>query len=201
MMTQIHDPHSPLSLAKAEARAHAVAVRRLAHADYGRVAAEKLVIHAEGLACHPGQVVAGYWPMGDEIDPRPLLDALAGRGVVVVLPVVTARAQPLLFRQWDAGDPLEAGLHGTVHPRAEAPERAPDLLLVPLLAFDAQGFRLGYGGGYYDRTLAGLRARAHVTTVGLAFAAQQVQAVPRDHHDQRLDMILTENGLLKPESA
>ena len=200
-MTQTDDFHPHLSAAKAEARAHAVAVRRLAQVDYGRVAAEKLLIHLDSVEFSPGSVVAGYWPLGDEIDPRALLEALAGRGCTIVLPVVTARAQPLTFRQWEAGDALEDGLHGTVHPLADAPVRVPGIVLVPLLAFDSQGYRLGYGGGYYDRTLAALRAHAHITAIGLAFAAQRVQAVPRDHHDQPLDLILTEQGPLKPEHA
>lgn len=178
-----------------------MAVRRLAQADYGRVAAEKLAINLDVVAYAPGMVVAGYWPMGDEIDPRPLMECLAGRGCPLVLPVVTARGRPLSFRRWDVGDLLEDGPHGTLHPLADAPELVPDILLVPLLAFDAGGYRLGYGGGYYDRTLAGLRAQGRVTAIGLAFAAQRVAAVPRDHHDQPLDLVLTENGPLTPEHA
>lgn len=189
-----------LSAAKAAARAHAVVVRRQACADYGRGAAEKLAIQADSLGLSCGTVVAGYWPMGDEIDPRPLLEILAGRGCVIGLPVVMARGQPLVFRQWESGEPLEQGLHGTCHPAAAAAEVVPDLILVPLLAFDGAGYRLGYGGGYYDRTLAGLRHRPHVRAVGVAFAAQRVEAVPRDQHDQILDLILTEQGLVKPET-
>ncbi|MBI2240750.1 MAG: 5-formyltetrahydrofolate cyclo-ligase [Magnetospirillum gryphiswaldense] len=200
MTSETHSP-ADLSAAKVAARAHAVMVRRQACADYGRVAAEKLAIQADRLGFSCGTVVAGYWPMGDEIDPRPLLEILAGRGCVIGLPVVMARGQPLVFRQWEVGDTLEQGLHGTCHPAAHAAEVHPDLLLVPLLAFDSQGYRLGYGGGYYDRTLAGLRDRAYVTAIGVGFAAQQVQAVPRDKYDQRLDMILTEQGLLKPETV
>ncbi|MCA1908532.1 MAG: 5-formyltetrahydrofolate cyclo-ligase [Magnetospirillum sp.] len=201
MMTTYQSPPAVLSAAKAAARAHAVEVRRQACADYGRLAAEKLAIQADRLGGSCGTVIGGYWPMGDEIDPRPLLDILAGRGCVVGLPVVVARGQPLLFRQWGVGDVLEQGLHGTSHPAATAATVVPDLLLVPLLAFDMAGYRLGYGGGYYDRTLAGLRQRHHVTAIGVAFAAQRVQAVPRDHHDQRLDLVLTEHGMVKPETS
>jgi len=200
MTTEIF-PSADLPAAKAAARAHAVVVRRRAFADDSRVAAEKLAIQADRLGFSCGTVVGGYWPMGDEIDPGPLLDILAGRGCVVGLPVVVARGQPLLFRQWEIGDPLEQGLHGTCHPTAKAPEVIPDLLLVPLLAFDGLGYRLGYGGGYYDRTLAVLRQHTHVTAIGVAFAAQRVEAVPRDRHDQRLDLILTEQGMVKPETS
>lgn len=200
MMNKAPSPTDDLSAVKAAARAHAVVVRRQACADYGRVAAEKLAIQADRLSFSCGTVVAGYWPMGDEIDPRPLLEILAGRGCVIGLPVVMARGQPLLFRQWEVGDPLEQGLHGTCHPVAAAAEVTPDLLLVPLLAFDGAGYRLGYGGGYYDRTLAALRHHTHVTAIGVAFAAQRMEAVPRDQHDQILDLILTEQGLVKPET-
>ena len=200
-MTASHDPHPELTAAKAQARAHAVAVRRLAHADYGKLAAEKLAIHLNCIPFAVGTVVAGYWPMGDEIDPLPLLEALGGRGCTLALPVVSARGQPLTFRAWSMGEALEPGPHGTNHPLAAAPMLIPQVLLVPLLAFDMAGFRLGYGGGYYDRTLDQLRRQPHVTAIGVAFAAQRVGAVPRGPHDQPLDLILTENGPLQPENA
>ncbi|MBR9970385.1 5-formyltetrahydrofolate cyclo-ligase [Magnetospirillum sulfuroxidans] len=198
-MIHPNHPDPDLTTAKAQARAHAVAVRRQAHSDYGRLAAEKLAIYGNALTFDIGTVVAGYWPMGDELDPRPLLELLGGRGCTLALPVVTARGQALTFRRWDSGDPLEAGFHGTLHPIAASAVLVPKVLLVPLLAFDAHGYRLGYGGGYYDRTLADLRLHAHVTAIGIAFAAQQVQAVPRDRHDQPLDLMLTEHGPMKPE--
>lgn len=198
-MIHQHDPDPALTATKALARAHAVGVRRQAQADYGRLAAEKLAIYNDAIPYEIGTVVAGYWPMGDELDPRPLLELLGGRGCTLALPVVTAPGQALSFRCWEIGDLLESGPHGTLHPVAAAPIVVPAVLLVPLLAFDVRGYRLGYGGGYYDRTLADLRLRTHVTAIGIAFAAQQVQAVPRDHHDQPLDLMLTEHGPIKPE--
>lgn len=185
--------HPDLSATKKALRAHAIAVRRAAFRD---AAGQRLAAFADRLP--PGEVVAGYWPMGDEIDPRPLMAELARRGRNLALPVVAARGQALTFRAWSPGDRLEPGPHGTAHPIAGAAERIPDLLLVPLLAFDRAGFRLGYGGGYYDRTLETLRARAQVKAIGLAFAAQEVAIIPRDGHDQRLDGILTEDGLIMP---
>lgn len=196
----MNDQHTPIPVAKKALRAHAVVVRRQAMVEGGAAAAERLAVQAGRLGIAAGTVLGGYWPMGDEIDPRPLMERLAGLGCQLTLPVVAAPGQPLSFRAWEAGDPLEPGLHGTRHPAAHAPEAVPAVLLVPLLAFDRQCFRLGYGGGYYDRTLESLRARAHVRTIGLAFAAQQVVAVPRDGHDQRLDMVATEDGLFMPES-
>lgn len=188
-----------IATAKKQLRAHAVAMRRWAMAEGGAAAAERLAALAGRLGIAAGTVVAGYWPIGDEIDPRPLMECLAGAGCRLVLPVTAARGQPLAFRAWEPGDPLEPGPHGTFHPLASAPELLPAVLLVPLLAFDRQGFRLGYGGGYYDRTLETLRRRAQVRTIGLAFASQQVTAVPRDGHDQPLDLVATEEGLIMPE--
>lgn len=180
-------------------RAHQVAVRRRAYAEGGEAAARALAALAPRLGLAAGTVVAGYWPMGDEIDPRPLMAALAAAGCRLALPVVAARGTPLTFRAWAEGDMLEGGPHGTVHPLVEAPALIPHTLLVPLLAFDLGCFRLGYGGGYYDRTLETLRKNAQVRAIGLAFAAQQVAAVPRDGHDQRLDAVATELGLITPE--
>jgi 5-formyltetrahydrofolate cyclo-ligase len=186
--------------AKKALRAHAIILRRDAMAAGGGTAAAALAAQVERLGIAAGSVVGGYWPMGDEIDCRPLMDRLAGLGCRLALPVVAARGQPLTFRAWRYGDVLEPGLHGTFHPVATAAELAPDVLLVPLLAFDSQCFRLGYGGGYYDRTLESLKAGAHVKSIGLAFAAQQVAAMPRDGYDQRLDMVATEGGLIMPEN-
>jgi 5-formyltetrahydrofolate cyclo-ligase len=186
--------------AKKLARAHQVAVRRAACAEAGEAAALAIAALAPRLDIAAGAVVAGYWPMGDELDPRPLMAALAANGCRLALPVVAARATPLSFRAYHFGDVLEPGPHGTVHPAAAAPPVTPDVLLVPMLAFDRGCFRLGYGGGYYDRTLESLRVRAQVRAIGLAFAAQEVAAVPRDGHDQRLDAIATETGLITPET-
>lgn len=193
-MTEAHD----LALQKKAARAGQARLRRLARDP---AAAVLLAAHAPRLGLAAGAVVAGYWPLGDEIDPRPLMAALAGLGCRLALPVVVSRAAPLEFRVWAAGDVLEAGPHGTAHPPETAPRLCPDVLLVPLLGFDRGGWRLGYGGGYYDRTLESLRENAQVRAIGLAFAAQEMAAVPRDGHDQPLDAIATERELIEPEKA
>lgn len=193
-MTETHE----FALQKKTARAAQAQVRRLA---CDPAAAHALAVHAPRLGLTAGAVVAGYWPLGDEIDPRPLMAALAGLGCRLALPVVVARATPLHFRAWAEGDTLEAGPHGTAHPPETAPRLRPDVLLVPLLGFDRGGWRLGYGGGYYDRTLESLRENAQVRAIGLAFAAQEMAAVPRDGHDQPLDAIATERELIEPEKA
>ncbi len=144
------------------------------------------------LALPEGAVVSAYWPLGSELDPRPLMDALHGRGHPIALPVVAGPERPLVFRAWAPGDPLRAAAFNTREPGPDKPELSPRVLLVPLLAFDRTGYRLGYGGGFYDRTLAGLRARGPVLAVGLAYAGQEVAAVPRGANDRRLDWIATE---------
>jgi 5-formyltetrahydrofolate cyclo-ligase len=140
----------------------------------------------------PGAVVAGFWPLGEEIDIRPLLVALHGRGHRIALPVTPRRGQALTFRGWRPGDAMHPERFGTMRPTGAILE--PDYLLIPLLAFDALGGRLGYGGGFYDRTLAGLPGRFRL---GCAFAAQQVDAVPVGPYDIRLDAVATELGIIR----
>lgn len=151
------------------------------------------------VAVAPGTLVSAYWPMGDEIDPRPLMEALHGRGHPLALPAIRAAGQPLDFRAWGPGDPLVSAGFGTREPAADAPLVQPNVLLVPLLAFDAAGYRLGYGGGFYDRSLAVLREAGDILAVGLAYAAQQVPAVPREATDQPLDLVVTERAVITPE--
>lgn len=181
--------------AKAELRKSAARRRGLLAEDVRMQAAESLA--EVGLAFLPertGAVVSGYHPIGEELDPRPLLARLAGEGHPLVLPVTPRGRGRLTFRCWTPGDELVAGSYGVSEPSASSPAREPSILLVPLLAFDAGGQRLGYGAGYYDRTLAELRAAGRVTAVGIAFAEQEVAAVPHDRYDQRLDWILTPDG-------
>lgn len=130
--------------------------------------------------------------MGSELDPRPLMQALDGRGHGLALPVVAGAGRPLVFRAWTPGDPLRPAAFNTREPSPDKAEVTPRVVLVPLLAFDRAGYRLGYGGGFYDRTLAGLRAAGTALAVGLAFAGQEVESVPRDVNDRRLDWIVTE---------
>lgn len=142
----------------------------------------------------PAVAVAGYHPIGDELDPRPLLARLDAAGAVTALPVVVASEPTLRFRRWRAGEPLMAGPFGVREPGEEAALVEPDIILVPLLAFDPAGHRLGYGAGFYDRALARLRAARPVIAVGLAFDAQEVAAIPHVATDQRLDWVLTPSG-------
>ena len=145
----------------------------------------------------PGAVVSAYSAMGSEIDPRSLLERVAEVGFRAALPVVTPLGNPLRFRGWSPGEQLVARTWGILEPADNAPEVEPDVLLVPLLAFDRSGVRLGYGGGYYDRTLARLRAMKHVIAIGLAFDEQALPDVPCGPYDQRLDWVLTPAGALQ----
>lgn len=142
----------------------------------------------------PDTVFAGYMPIGSEIDCRPLLNRLTAAGVPVCLPVVAQREAPLIFRRWLPDDPLVTGTFGISEPTEAAQELTPRALLVPMLAFDRGGHRLGYGGGYYDRTLKALRAAGEVVAIGVAFAGQLRDKLPVADGDQRLDWILTEVG-------
>lgn len=139
------------------------------------------------LAPHAGKVLAGYWPMRDEADPRP---AMAAHDGPLCLPFIPGRAVPLVFRRFDGR--LEPGVFGTSHPPADAPELCPEVLIVPLAGFDRRGNRLGYGGGYYDRTLELLRRRGPVTAIGLAYAVQELPLIPVEPTDQPLDLIVTD---------
>ncbi len=144
----------------------------------------------------PSNVFAGYMPIGSELDCLPLLNRLAAAGVPLCLPVVTAPGQPLIFRRWQLDDPLVPGSFGISEPTATAQEVSPQVLLVPMLAFDRQGHRLGYGGGYYDRTLTALREVSdqggEIVAIGVAFAGQLRDKLPVSESDEPLDWILTE---------
>ncbi len=141
-----------------------------------------------------GAVVAGYWPFRTEIDPRPLMARLARLGVRLALPVTPPKGSdaPLAFRAWNPETPLQRGAFGVPEPGPEAGTVEPELLLVPLLAFDRSGRRLGYGAGHYDRTIEALRAARPIIALGLAFARQEVERTPVHDHDQLLDAIVTE---------
>ena len=173
---------------KAAARAEAFARRAEAFAGGQGQAAEIL---ADFLAGHRGRVLSGYMPMRSEIDPLPAMAAHQGP---VGVPVILARDTPLKFREWSPGCRLVQGAFRALIPE-EGAWVEPEVMIVPLLAFDARGYRLGYGGGFYDRTLELLRARGPVLAVGFAFAAQEVEAVPTDAFDQRLDAVVTERGV------
>ena len=184
-------PHDPpdLTAAKRAAREAALAARAACDPALGAHVAAHIL-----RDCPPpsGAVVSGVWPLPGEIDLRPLLEVLHARGHAVVLPVTPPRGQPLTFRRWRPGDLLVPERFGTMAPTGEV--AVPDFVLVPLLAFDRRGYRLGYGGGYYDRTLAALPRRF---ALGFGFAAQEADAVPVGPTDIRLDAVATERGIIR----
>jgi len=154
---------------------------------------------AETIAARPfpvtitsGTIVSGFSPLKTEINPIPLMRNLADRGAQLALPVVAGRGKPLIMRAWSFGAPLDAGIWDIREPTPDAPEVVPDILLVPLLAFDRSGHRIGYGAGYYDMTIAALRRVKPIVAAGIAFAAQEIDAVPVTPRDARLDLVLTE---------
>jgi 5-formyltetrahydrofolate cyclo-ligase len=182
----------PTQNQKPHLRVQALARRDALSAAERMAAAETIAARAFPLSFAPGTIISGYSPMRSEINPVPLLRALATAGAQLALPVVQRRGKPLIIRAWNFGDALAAGQWGIREPMPEAPEVAPDILIVPLAAFDRAGHRIGYGAGYYDMTIAGLRARKPVIAVGIAFAAQEIPKVPSTERDERLDLVLTE---------
>lgn len=178
---------------KTAARKSAFARRKLADPIVSGEANDRLTAAIRAL---PGACVAGYWPIRTEIDPRPTLHALSGT-YDLCLPMVVADDTPLVFRRWRPDAAMTANAFGTSIP-LDPKELTPDILIVPLAAFDAAGFRLGYGGGFYDRTLEQLRARINITAIGFAYDTQETDHVPREVTDQPLDMIVTESRTLTP---
>lgn len=187
--------HDGTVTAKVNLREAAKAGRsRLAEA-YRRAGAEQVAALGLGwLGRSAATSVSAFRSFGDELDTGPLLGRLAADGYRLALPVMQGKAKPLLFRAWAPGDPMRTVQWGIEEPLTTSPAIVPDILLVPLLAFDRHGYRLGYGGGYYDRTLAALRANRPVLAVGLAFSEQEVDAVPHLDYDERLDWVLTPSG-------
>lgn len=181
---------SDLAQAKEAARKAAFAARKAAHAAGGDADANGHLLAL--FRPHAGKVIAGYLPIRTELDPRPAMATLAATSPVVV-PVIPGPECPLLFRRWRPGCALEKGPFGVPVP-ADGEDLDPEVLIVPLLAFDQSGYRLGYGGGFYDRTLERLRAARPVLAVGFAYAGQRIGAVPVGPTDQPLDALVTEAG-------
>ncbi|MBM3520204.1 MAG: 5-formyltetrahydrofolate cyclo-ligase [Alphaproteobacteria bacterium] len=180
---------------KRKARSAAAARRAAAHAAHGASAPEALAARGLPFSKGPGQhVVSGFFPYKSEISVLPLLARLAGEGWRLAMPVVMGEGLPLLFRAWEPGGMTVAGVWGIPVPPETAEELVPDVLLVPMLAFDGGGYRLGYGGGFYDRTLTKLRHEKNVIAIGIAYAGQETDALPRADFDQRLDFIMTEEA-------
>ena len=189
----------PISVetAKAELRATAQSRRDALPADERKTAAEAIAARKIPLAIATSTIISGFMPLKSEINPLPLMQKLTEAGARLALPTIAGRGKPLIMRAWEFGAPLDRGQWGIREPKSEAPEVDPDILLVPLLAFDRAGHRIGYGAGYYDMTIAALRVQKPVITVGLAFAAQEVPRVPTTPRDEPLDFVLTEKEMIE----
>ncbi len=179
---------------KPELRIRALAQRRAEAPKHPGAAEAAAKAALAGLAFGRADVVAGYVAMRDEIEVLPLLKGLASLGIATALPCVV-EGRTLVFRAWRPGDGLRPAPHDTQEPAPDAPLVRPTIVFVPLLAFDSEGYRLGYGGGYYDRALAALKAGGGSRAIGLAFAFQRVERLPREAHDHPLEAVVTERGV------
>lgn len=168
--------------------------------DLGRRIHARFLDIAGAFDLKAGVAVGAYWPVGDEADVGPLLSHLHVVGALCLLPVVVAAGEPLIFRRWRPGQDLEGGPLGTRQPAATAEQGVPAVLLVPLLAFDRRGYRLGQGGGFYDRTLTLLRHRGRVEAIGVGYSCQEVETVPHGPTDARLDWVVTEETAFRTEN-
>ena len=193
-------PTEDLRAIKGDLRLAAMARRDAIPAAERLPAAQRIAEHGlpqdVGRRLGPGITVSGYSPLKSEISPLPLMRRCADAGAALALPVVVGRGKPLIMRAWSFGAPLGSGVWGIREPTADAPQVFPDILIVPLLAFDRTGHRIGYGAGYYDMTIAALRTRKPVVAIGIAFAAQEIDAVPATPRDARLDLVLTEREVI-----
>ncbi len=181
---------------KASLRESALARRDAMPAAERAAAVETVLQRPFPVAVEPGLIVSGYSPMRSEFNPVPLMRRLADAGARLALPVTPKRGNPLIMRAWNFGDELASGVWGIREPKPDAPEVFPDVMLVPLAAFDRAGHRIGYGAGYYDLTIARVRAMKPVIAIGLAFAVQEIQRVPATPFDQALDLVLTEHEII-----
>jgi 5-formyltetrahydrofolate cyclo-ligase len=181
---------------KSELRKAALARRDALSADMRAAAAQTIAARPFPISLPPGAIVSGFMPLKTEISPLPLMRKLAEAGATLALPVVAGKGKPLIMRAFAFGEELASGVWGIREPKPDAPEVFPDILLVPLLAFDRSGQRIGYGAGYYDMTITALRARKPVAAVGIAYAEQEVPQVPSTPRDARLDLVLTEHEVI-----
>jgi len=187
-----------LNADKKQLRANAKSVRQAAFEQHGGAAAEAIAAHGLSLiGTTPPMIVSGFSSIDDEIDVGPLLSRLSGEGCGLALPVISGNGQPLVMRAWKPGETLQKKTWGIAEPLPSAPVVHPDVVLVPLLAFDDEGYRLGYGGGFYDRTLVELRTVKPFVAIGVAYDEQRVDAVPRGRYDEPVDWMLTPSGPLR----
>jgi 5-formyltetrahydrofolate cyclo-ligase len=186
---------------KAHLRAAALAARDALSGEHRAAAAHAIAARGLPIDIALGMIISGYSPIRSEIDPVPLMRKLAAQGARLALPAVTARGKSLCFRAWSPDDRLLLGPLGILEPSPAAGERVPDIMLVPLAAFDRLGHRIGYGAGHYDFTLAHLRKAKAITAIGIAFAAQEIEAVPALQHDVALDYVLTEHETIDFRSS
>jgi 5-formyltetrahydrofolate cyclo-ligase len=185
----------PIDQRKSEARQAVFARRDALPAAERQAAAEAIAARVFPLPIQPGLIVSGFSPIRTEINPMPLLRRLEAAGASLALPVVAGKGQPLIMRAYTFGQELNAGVWGIREPKDDAPQVDPDILIVPLAAFDRRGNRIGHGAGYYDMTIGRLRALKPVVAVGIAYAAQEVAEVPVTERDERLDLVLTERDV------
>ena len=183
-------------ITKAELRAAALAKREALPPQERIDAANMIAARDFPVPIAPGVIVSAFSPMKSEINPIPLMRKLHDAGAQLALPVIVGRGKPLIMRAWKFGDAFKAGQWGIREPVAEAPEVHPDILIVPLAAFDRRGHRIGFGAGYYDMTIGTLRAKKKVIAIGIAFAAQEIERVPATERDARLDFMLTEREVI-----
>jgi 5-formyltetrahydrofolate cyclo-ligase len=181
---------------KASLRDAALALRDALPAAERQAAAAIIAARDLPIAVKPGMIVAGFSAMKTEINPVPLMKKFAASGAQLALPCIAGRGKPLIMRAWNLGDEFKAGQWGIREPLAEATEVSPDILIVPLACFDRAGHRIGYGAGYYDMTIAALRAKKKITAIGIAFAVQEISAMPATERDERLDFVLTEKEVI-----
>ena len=186
---------------KAVIRREALARREAVAADIRAAAAQAIAARPFPVALPSTAIVAGFMPMKSEINPIPLLRKFAGAGVQLALPAIAGRGKPLTMRAFRFGETLASGVWGIREPKPDAPEVLPDVLIVPLLAFDRSGYRIGYGAGYYDMTISALRAQKTILAAGIAFAAQEIPNVPTTARDARLDLVLTEREVIDFRAA
>lgn len=186
---------------KTELRREALLRRDAIPAETRAAAARAIADRPFPIAVRAGDIVSGYLAIRSEIDPLPLMQRLAQLGVRLALPVVSGKGNALVMRAWDGAQSLTSGVWGLQEPPSQAKAVDPDVLLVPLLAFDRSGHRIGYGAGYYDLTLKDLRGRKPVVAIGLAFAAQEIAGVPATNRDEPLDLVLTEREVIDCRGA